>query len=226
MDRSTVRVLLADPMRLSREAFAEELRLVEGIEVVAAVADHDAAEMACHEQRPDVALLDLELPSRGGIATTAAVKLRAEGVRVLLLSPWADHDLLTAAVEAGVDSFVTKTMSVDNVVEAIRRTHAGEAIIPPRMLGTLLQGLLRRNAEAERATRLLAQLTRREREILTLLVEGCDHNAIANRLVISPETAKTHIQNIITKLGVHSRLAAAALAVEHGLVPRPAASAE
>ncbi|HYY44071.1 MAG TPA: response regulator transcription factor, partial [Actinomycetota bacterium] len=128
-----------------------------------------------------------------------------------------DDDALMEAVDAGADGFITKGRSMEELVEAMRRAWKGEVVIPPDMLGGLLARLTRRNKKQEEALEKVARLTPREREVLALLLEGADNEAIARELVISPETARTHVQNLMSKLGAHSRLEAVAFAMQSGI---------
>lgn len=215
-----VRVVLADGCALHRCALADALDAADGVSVVGVAVDGWEAVETVRRVRPDVVLADLELPGLDGVEACAAVKSTGTGVHVVLVSGTTDHDVLLAAVEAGVDGYVTKEAGLSVLVDAVRRVGRGEAVVPPLMLGGLLRSLIVRNRKADQAMRLFMRLTRRERDVLELLVDGCDHAAVADILVISPQTARTHIQNVIQKLEVHSRLEAAALAVEHGFFER------
>jgi DNA-binding NarL/FixJ family response regulator len=125
---------------------------------------------------------------------------------------------LIAGLESAATGFLTKDSPLAELIEAARLVHEGETLVPRRMLGTLLSQLIRRKREQDDAVRRLNRLTRRDREILGLLAGGADNHFIARELVISPETARTHIQKVLTKLGVHSRLEAAAFALQNGLM--------
>jgi two-component system NarL family response regulator len=130
--------------------------------------------------------------------------------RVLILAGQADLRSLMDSLEAGADGYLTKDRPLADLVDAVRALGRGESVVPPTMLGKLIDRLLHRRREQDDAFRRLAQLSRREREVLALLAAGCDNNAIAQTLIISPQTARTHIQNVLKKLRVHSRLEAAA----------------
>ena len=115
------------------------------------------------------------------------------------------------AMQAGANGFLTKAIPLRKLIRSTRAVLRGETIVPPAMLGHLLSQLVENRSEQNKVMRRLSRLTRREREVLALLVEGGDNDLVANRLVISPETARTHIQNILGKLDVHSRLEALSL---------------
>jgi DNA-binding NarL/FixJ family response regulator len=136
----------------------------------------------------------------------------------VILAPSEDEELLIEALEAGASGFLTKGAPLSELIEASRRVYHGEVLIPPRLLGPLLARLIRRRREQNEAMRQMTKLTKREKEILALLTGGADNNAIAQALVISPGTARTHIQNVLNKLGVHSRLEAAAFVIRNGIL--------
>ncbi|MDQ3973839.1 MAG: response regulator transcription factor [Actinomycetota bacterium] len=215
-----ISLVVADHHVLYRAALRAALDTKPDLTVVGEAADAPAAVSEVQRPRPDVVLLDVSLGEVDGVPTCAAVKSVAPDTRVLVTSDSADGGALMAAMEAGADGYETKDVDLARLVETIRRVHRGEAVVPPRMLGSLLRALIDRNRETDHALELFMNLTRREKEVLELLVDGCDHEAVADILVISPQTARTHIQNVISKLGVHSRLEAAALAIRHGLVDR------
>ena len=212
---SPVTVVLAQPYALDRAVLRAALEEADDIVVVAEAAKREACVQQAARCRPTVVLLDASLARSEAVAACAALKSLKPAPRVLLVGGIADHDLLHDVVEVGADGYVMKDGEIGPLLDAVRRVGRGEAVVPPRMLGTLLRSLIQRNRRDDRAVELFMRLTRREREVLTLLADGCDGDAVAKALVISPQTARTHIQNVIQKLEVHSRLEAAALAVEH-----------
>lgn len=217
-DGDTVQVLLADGHSLFREAMCVVLDAQEDLSVVAEAADGVQALAAARRTGPDVALINLELPNSDGLHTTSSVVDAVPTCKVLVLSDQEDEDLLVMALEAGASGFITKASPIHELISATRRVHAGEAVVPPQMLGGLLGRLIARRRERDQALRLMAKLTPREREVLALLARGADNAGIAQPLVISPETARTHVQNVLGKLGVHSRLEAAAFVTQNGLL--------
>lgn len=210
-----LRVGVLDPVDVTRQALVEALAGALGVATV----DGAAAPVDAVDGTQDVVVV-VSQSHDGSLEDVRAVRGAHPTARILLIGRTADRELLSDAIAAGVDGYLTDRDSVDDLHRAVRLIADGAAVIPPHMLGHLLRDLVRRNDKAAEAARLFSLLTPREREVLSSLVEGRDHVAIATELVISPETAKTHIQNVITKLGVHSRLAAATLAVEYGLVRR------
>jgi two-component system NarL family response regulator len=186
--------------------------------VVAEARDGLQAVAEAERTIPDVAILDAGLPNGSGIRATALIKERVPGCRVLVMSSLDDGRILVEALEAGASGFLTKGAPLSELIVAARALARGEVLIPPAMLGGLLDRLIGRRREQNDALRLLGRLTRREKEVLRLLVDGADNDGIAQSLVISPQTARTHVQNVLGKLDVHSRLEAAAFVTRAGVL--------
>jgi DNA-binding NarL/FixJ family response regulator len=209
---------LADGQSLFREAVKVVLESEPGLEVVAEASDGLEAVAEAERTRPNVALVDLNLPNGDGIRATDLITEQVPDCRVVVLADEEDERVLVDAIEAGASGYMTKECALSELIEATRVIHAGETLIPRRMLGPLLSRLILRRREQDEALRRAARLTRREKEVLALLAEGADNDTIAQRLVISPQTARTHIQNVLAKLGVHSRLEAAAFVMQNGIL--------
>ncbi len=206
-----VRVLFADHEPLFREAIRVVLDNQPDLLVVAEAQTGCQAIALVEELEPDVAVLAADLPDCEGINAVRLVVERAQRCRVLVLARDEDQNALLQALEAGAAGFVARTSPLEELIEGIRRVHRGEAMVPPMLLGPLLAALIRRRREQAAVMQRISTLTRREREVLVLVCKGADSRSIADELVISPETARTHVQNVLSKLGVHSRLEAAAL---------------
>jgi DNA-binding NarL/FixJ family response regulator len=213
-----LRILLADEQSLFREALRVVLEAESDLRVVADVRDGLHAVAEADRTRPDVALLHAALPNCDGISAIALIKERVPNCKVLVLTDEEDQGALTHALEAGANGYLTKESPVGELVDAVRAVHRGETLVPSRMLGRLFDGLIRHRRDQDAAIRLMSRLTRREREVLALLAEGAGNEAIAEVLIISPETARTHIQNVLSKLGVHSRLEAATFVMQNGIL--------
>ncbi|HEX2024937.1 MAG TPA: response regulator transcription factor [Actinomycetota bacterium] len=219
-----VRVLLADGHSLFREALSSALAAEPDLVVVGEARDGLEAVAEATRTDPQVAVLDADLPNGDGVRAAALIRDRLPDCRIVILAAEEDPDVLTSAVEVGASGYLTKASPLSDLVEAIRSVHRGDTLVPAQMLGSLLERLIRRRQEQDEAVRRLGRLTAREREVLALLAQGGDNDSIAQTLVISPQTARTHIQNVLVKLGVHSRLEAAALAIQNGLVSQVASS--
>lgn len=213
-----IRVLLADEQALFREAARVVLESRGNLSVVADAGDGLACVAQAERTHPDVVFVGIDLPGCDGIRTTSLIKARIPECRVVLLAQDDDVQTLVAALEAGVSGVLTKDCPFAELVEAAAAVARGETLIPKRLLGPLLGKLIRRRRQQDDALAVLDRLTRREREILALLAQGADNQSIAQDLVISPETARTHIQKVLGKLGVHSRLEAAAFVMKHGIL--------
>jgi DNA-binding NarL/FixJ family response regulator len=213
-----IRILLADGQSLFREAVKVVLENEADLEVVGEASDGLQAVAQTERTRPHLALVDANLPNGDGLRATYSITERVPECKVVVLSESEDERILVGAVEAGAAGYMTKEAPLADLIQAARSIHRGETLIPPRMLGPLLARLIRRKRDQDEAVRRLNRLTRREREVLALLADGGDNDVIAQRLVISPQTARTHIQNVLSKLGVHSRLEAAAFVVQNGVV--------
>lgn len=218
MTEGVLRVLLADEQSLFREAVRVVLSSEGDLEVVAEARDGVQAVAEAERTQPDVALLDANLPNCDGIRATNLILTRVPTCRVIVFSGQEDERILLEAMEAGASGYLSKEAPLAELIEATRAVHRGEALVPPRMLGALLQRVIHRRRERDEAIKRMGNLTRREREVLALLAQGADNDLIAQRLVISPETARTHVQNVLGKLRVHSRLEAAAFVTQNGIL--------
>ena len=214
----SVRILLAVGQSLFRDAVKLVLEEEPDFEVVAVAPDGLQAVAEAERTRPDVALVDTNLPNGNGIRATLLIKANVPDCKVLVLSSEEDQQLLAAAVEAGASGYLTNGCPIAELIDATRSIYLGDTLIPPRMLGALLTSLFHQRREKDESLRRISRLTRREREVLALLADGADNDAIARALVISPQTARTHIQNLLSKLGVHSRLEAAAFARHNAII--------
>lgn len=184
------------------------------VDVVAGTKESSATVAETRDQLPDVAVV---LYGDGeGIEACAAIKTLRTDTRVLVVGTVEGPEELVVAVEAGADGYVAVDSAFADVVEAVRRLAAGEAWIPSAMLGSLLGSLIRRRRSEQAALTKFNRLSLREREVVGLLVEGLEPQAIADALFVSRNTVRTHVQNVLQKLEVHSRLEAVRVAIETG----------
>jgi DNA-binding NarL/FixJ family response regulator len=210
-----IRVLLVDDHGVVRRGLRGYLELLDDIEIVGEAENGRLGLEAARELRPDVVLMDLLMPELDGIAATAAIRAELPDVEVVALTSFVEEARVTAALEAGAAGFILKDADADDVAAAIRAAHRGEVHLDPAVASMLARRV------RERATAGTAEepLTAREREVLGLVARGLSNQDIADRLAITERTARTHVSNILGKLGLASRTQAALYAVEHGLVP-------
>jgi two-component system, NarL family, response regulator DevR len=211
-----ISVLICDDHEILAQGLASLLEEAGGIRVLGIVGTVLGALERAAAERPDVVLMDYELPDGDGVGATAAIKARLPETKVVMLTSFSDDNVLIGAIEAGCSGFLTKHKSAREVVSAVRLAAAGEALISSDMLARLLPRLSRREPER----RLGSDLTAREVEVLGLLAEGLSSEAIAGRLFLSQNTVRNHVQNLLAKLGAHSRLEAVSIAARSGLLDR------
>jgi DNA-binding NarL/FixJ family response regulator len=227
-----IRVVILDDHRLVAEALTSLFSVQADIEV-AAVA-HDRAELSRLPAgtAADVVLMDFRLPDGPGVESVADIKLRWPHAAVVFLSADGSEEAMLAAVEAGAAGYLLKSEAAAELESAVRGAAAGQVLFSRQQLTALLlrqQQRQRRRFEEERQLlerrRLLNRLTLRERTVLELIVAGLDNKTIARRLSIGTGTVRAHVQHVLEKLGVHSKLRAAALATERDLVSTQSSSA-
>ncbi|MGZ4210762.1 MAG: response regulator [Actinomycetota bacterium] len=208
-------VLVTDDHQMFAQGLARSLAEHDDITVVGTAGTVEEAVAAARLHRPDVVLMDYELPDGTGVDAAERIRADLPETKVVMVTSYTDEAVLVRAIEAGCSGYVTKHKVVEEVVSAVRAAAAGEALISPAMLARLLPKL--------RPTKrgIGADLTSREIEVLSLLAEGLPNQAIAYRLVISVHTVRHHVQNIITKLQAHSKLEAVATAAREGIIRYP-----
>jgi two-component system, NarL family, nitrate/nitrite response regulator NarL len=219
-----IRVLVAHSQSLFCDAVRSVFERETDLRVVGMARDGVQAIGEAQRIRPHVALVDLNLPNCDGIRVTRTVTERDADCSVVVIADEEDETTLLGSVEAGARGYVTQNSPLEDLIEATRAIHRGEVLIPKAMLAGLISRLVGRGREKDEALRRMACLTPREKEVLALVAEGSDKDEIARLLVISPQTARTHIQNLLRKLEVHSRLEAAAFAMRNGILEELSAS--
>jgi len=207
-----IRVLLADDQRVVREGLAMLLGLLEGVEVVGTAADGEEAVRMALARAPDVVLMDLRMPRCDGVEATRRLARERPQARVIALTTYADEPTVLRALRAGARGYLTKDAGADEIHAAIEGVARGEAAIDPAVQAHLLAALAESTAEP-----LPDGLTPREAEVLTLIAEGLSNSQIAERLVVSQATVKSHVNRVFAKAGVRDRARAVAYAYRNGL---------
>jgi DNA-binding NarL/FixJ family response regulator len=212
-----IRVLIVDDHAMVRRGMRDFLDLHDDLEVVGEAADGVAALDMAAALLPDVVVMDLMMPGMDGIAATAELKRRQPAVEVVAITSFIEEDRITAALEAGASGFLLKDAEADDLAGAIRSAHGGEVYLDPAVAGIVARrmrsGAGARAGDGQAAA--LGHLTARERDVLACLGRGLSNRAIADELGVAERTARTHVSNILAKLGLTSRTQAALFAADH-----------
>ncbi len=216
----SIRLLIVDDQELVRIGFGLFLETQDGLEVVGEAPDGQQALARARELRPDVILMDIRMPIMDGIEATARLRdLKLDPPpRVLVLTTFDLDEYVYGALRAGAAGFLLKDAPRERLVEAIHVIHAGEALLSPSITRRLIEDYARRTDPIQPPDALLRELTPREREVLILVARGLSNNEIAQRLIVTEATVKSHVGNVLMKLGLRDRIQAVVLAYENGIV--------
>ena len=204
-----IRLLIADDHAVVRSGLAQLLSVLEDVELVGAAETGDEAVSLCAELRPDVVLMDLEMPSLDGIEATRQIKAAQPETAVVILTSFSDRDRILRAIDAGAAGYLLKDAEPDELIRAVRAASHGDAPLDPRAGRALLS--------ARAGTSPADSLTDREREVLAMVAEGLPNKLIAQRLAISEKTVKAHLTSIFRRIDVTDRTQAALWAERNGL---------
>jgi len=221
----TIRAALADDQPLVRDGFRAQIALVDDIDLVGEATTGAEAIDIARNCRPDVLLMDVRMPVMDGIEATRQITSdeRCGGVRVLMLTTFDLDEYVYAALRAGASGFLLKDSLPEDLFAAIRLIAAGDALLAPGVTRRLITEFVRRPETPRARPAELARLTDRERDVLALIAQGLSNSEIADGLVVSPATVKTHVSRILAKLAARDRAQLVMLAYESGLVvPRDA----
>jgi DNA-binding NarL/FixJ family response regulator len=213
-----ISVMVVDDHPMWRDGVARDLA-ERGFDVRATAADAPSAVRIAKAVRPDVVLMDLNLGSASGVDATREITAQLDGTRVLVLSASGEHADVLEAVKAGASGYLVKSASAAELVDAVTRTAAGDAVFTAGLAGLVLGEYRRMMAEPEEGP----QLTERETEVLRLVAKGMTARQIADRLHLSHRTVENHVQSTLRKLQLHNRVELARYAIEHGLDGDPTA---
>lgn len=218
-----IRLLFVEDHASFRQALTTVIEAEPDLELVAQTGTGtDAAELA-REHDAEVAIVDLDLPDRDGVAVTRQLREEVPDVRVLVLTALRDDVELGRVVEAGAAAVLHKSVEIEVLVGAVRRVAGGASLLDPALTSRWLDALARHREGAWRSDLLRSSLSPRELQVLELLADGQGNTEIGEILAISPETAQTHVRNLMGKLDVRNRLEAVTLGIRLGLVPPPGA---
>lgn len=217
-ESGTIGVLIIDDHRMFAESLARLLGGEEGIAVLGTAAGWSEGIELADRLRPQVVLVDYQMPEQDGVAIAAEIKRRDPKIMVVMLAGSAEDRVLLAAIDAGCSGFLTKDRAAAEVVDAVRAAASGEAFISPPLLARLLPKL----SSTHRA--LGADLSERECEVLAFLARGWTNKVIASELHLSVNTVRNYVQSVLSKLGAHSKLEAVSIAMREGIIDYPSGS--
>jgi two-component system, NarL family, response regulator LiaR len=206
-----IRVMLVDDHAMVRRGLATFLKVFDDLELAGEADSGEVAVKLCAQILPDVVLMDLMMPGMDGATATHLIRQQFPEVQVVALTSFKEEELIRNALQAGAIGYLLKDVSADELARAIRSAHSGRASLSPEAAQALVHAANQPPLPGH-------DLTERERVVLALMVEGLTNTQIAGRLVVSPSTIKTHVSNILSKLGVASRSEAVAVALRSGLV--------
>jgi len=207
----SIRVLVVDDHAMVRRGLATFLKVFDDLELVGEASSGQAAIELCVGLQPEVVLMDMVMPDMDGATATRIIRNQSESIQVLALTSFKEEILVQGALEAGAIGYLLKDVSAEELAEAIRAAHAGKATLSPEVVRALVHAASQPPPPGQ-------DLTQRERTVLALMVDGLNNKQIAVRLTVSPSTVKSHVSNILTKLGVASRTEAVSLALRTRLI--------
>jgi NarL family two-component system response regulator LiaR len=206
-----IRVLVVDDHTMVRRGLATFLKVFDDLELAGEAAGGQAAIELCAKLQPDVVLMDMVMPEMDGATATRLIRSQSPTTQVLALTSFKEEILVQSALQAGAIGYLLKDVSADELAQAIRAAHAGRSTLSPEAAQALVHATSQPNGPG-------IDLTERELEVLALMVEGLNNTQIAARLTVSPSTVKSHVSNILAKLGVASRTEAVTLALRNHMV--------
>ena len=206
-----IRVMIVDDHAMVRKGLATFLKAYDDLELAGEADSGEAAIQLCAEVLPDVILMDMVLPVMDGASATRLIREQFPQTQVIALTSFKEGDLIKNALEAGAIGYLLKDVSADELVRAIQAAHAGRATISAEAAQVMVQTASQPPAPG-------LDLTAREREVLMLMVDGLNNTQIAGKLSVSPSTIKSHVSNILSKLGVASRTEAVTLALRNRII--------
>lgn len=212
-----ITVLLVDDHKVVRQGVRAFLQAQTDIEVVAEADSGETAVALAAEHAPDVVLMDLVMPGMDGVAATRAVKAQSPRTQIIMLTSYHQDEHIFPAIRAGALSYLLKDIEPAALADAVRQAAQGEAVLHPRVAARVVQEL---HGSRQNTVNVFTELSERELEVLRLIAAGANNSSIAEQLVISEKTVKSHVSNILSKLHLADRTQAAVLAWREGVVRR------
>ena len=213
MTSDRIRIVVADDHKMVRKGLIILLEGYDDIEIIAEAVDGEHAVDICRETYPDVVLVDVIMPRMNGIVATQHIRQACPKTQVVALTSFSDDKQVHDILKAGAISYILKDVSGDELANAIRRAHAGQATLSPEAAQVLVMATTRPPTIGH-------DLTKRELDVLSLMIEGMNNREIGEKLVISSSTVKNHVSSILNKMQTTSRTQAVALAVQHNIIDR------
>ena len=212
-EQKRIRVLITDDHAVVRNGLSSFINAFDDFELVGEAKNGEQSVRLCNQLIPDVVLMDLVMPGMDGAAAARLIRERHPRTQVIALTSFKEREQVQAAIQAGAIGYLLKNISAEDLALAIRQAHAGKPTLAPEAVEVLIQAA--RHPETQPG----GDLTEREREVLGLMIEGLNNQQIADRLVIGLSTVKSHVSNLLSKLGVTTRTEAVSLALQKKLVP-------
>jgi two-component system, NarL family, response regulator LiaR len=206
-----IRVLVVDDHTMVRRGLATFLKVFDDLEMAGEAASGQEAIQLCAELQPDVVLMDMVMPDMDGAAATRLIRKQSPQIQVLALTSFKEEILVQSALQAGAIGYILKDVSADELAQAIRAAQAGRSTLSPEAAQALVHATSQTPATG-------INLTERELQVMSLMVEGLNNTQIAARLTVSPSTVKSHVSSILSKLGVASRTEAVTMALRNRLI--------
>lgn len=210
-----VRILIADDHTMVREGLRKLLQTDASIEIIDEVGDGQGAINVARKEKPDIILMDINMPGTSGLAATLIIKKELPAIKVIAITIYEDEEVVEM-VKAGVSAYILKDVAGSELISTIHKVMAGEVVIHPRVAHRLIKELVRNENKKDEI-----KLTRREKDVLALLVQGSNNRNIANIMFISEKTVKNHLTSIFRKLSVKDRTQAAVYAIRNHMVEVP-----
>jgi len=211
MENKKIKILIADDHSVVRSGLGAFLQVFDDFELVGEASNGKEAVAQCAVKQPDVVLMDLVMPEMDGAQATQAIRDRNPNIQVIVLTSFKEDNLIENALQAGAIGYLLKNISADELAAAIRSAHVGRPTLAPEATQALIK------ASGRRQTR-NSELTPREKEVLTMMIDGLSNPEIAQKLIVSRSTVKFHVSSILSKLDASSRTEAVAMAIQKKLI--------